>query len=871
MFTTLLLLAAVAPPPAAPPPTVIARWIEELGDDEFTVREAASRKLQNAGQLAEPALQKALNHTDAEIRLRAKTILAELKWGILPNTPEPIAELIRSYRAAARSERGEVLRKLLAAGEPGCRAVVRIAYAEDDALVRSEVFRGLTDSVFRQAPLLIDQGELSRLEALLELRLAADPRATATHYAAFHALTGQLPRTIALWEARSRSVVVPKWESEILAYLYRANGELDRAAKAAARAELMPLLEALLYESADWKTLAASPNEFPVPNETRSTRGQAVTAGYRLAYLRLAGKQENLQAQLDLLQNPKGSRADALPYAKALFLNGYADLGLEVLSKSEYSPRMVFEIYYAQNRVKQALAVVEAARKSGSSELASLEILEAKILAHLGEKERAFAQLKQYTDAIQPGADEPWHQDLVETELFLDRRQQALAATAKILTATGDNVRASRLLDKLFDPKGDEAYALYKVLRRLEPRQPFDQTLARLEKLLDGKEDVKDLVNRLKLDDAETPPDDWRIVGEVCRWAKQDKLAIDCFRQANTPLAWIRLADLHAANKDWDKAAMHYHAAYQLGLKQEIAPTGEATPCLALWLSGHALVQAGRQAEGKARMERAHLLPLADGQVRFDFLRALRKRKHQEAVRREEQSLRRFGEPILSEPDSYFTGEGLRAAAIDLATRKEWLRAADGYEQTFLRCLQPMMNFTRGSAYVTVPGHIFALRVKGLLTADRLDEALVEAARARRSLPGNIELATYLIPELEERGRSKEADDWYRQIREPFAEVLAAYPKCAWARNQIAWLAVSCRRDLDEALKHAQQAVALAPESASYHDTLAEVLFQLGKQDEAIAAQKKAIALQPDRAIYKKQLERFQSGDRSRPRIEEED
>lgn len=868
MFTALLLIAAVAPPPAKPTPAAIARWVEEMGDDSFAVRQAASVKLRAAGESAEEALLKALESKDAEIRTRAKAILAEFKWGLYGDTPPEIAELIRGYRAAARNERAAVARKLLAAGVPGCRAVVKIARAEEDPTVRREVYNQIVSNLSRVAASMLDEGRPAALEMMLEVGLAAEPKSWLTHYAAYHALTGRLPARVAEREAKASQPGAPRSEYEALAYLHRAGGDLAKATAAAKEAQSLPLLEAMLYEAADWKALAAR-------NDLPSFSGEDTWLAYRTAYLRLGGPAKAYQAHIDGLVKRGGmvghARDLALPIAKGLFLNGRGDLGLELLQTSGYSQKMVFEILSVQTRVKDALAVVEAARKSGSTaEMATLEILEARVLHQLGEADKALAALKKYTDAIKPGPDQPWHQDLVEAELILDRREQAFAAAAKILTATNDPVRAGRLFDKLFDPDGDDAFALYKALRKLDPKESVEKTIERLRAFVSGKGDAKALVNSLKLWDAEVPDASWLAAGEACAWAKQPKLAAECFRMANSARAWVRLGDLSTDAKDWAKAATYYHAAYKLALKSE-SPSGEGLPCLALWLSGHALARAGQADEGQARMERAHLLPLGDGEMRFDFVRALRKRGHKEAARREEEHLRRFGEPLLAEPNSYFAGEGLRAAAIDAGNRKDWLRAADGYEQTFLRCLQRSMNFTRGSAYVTVPGHIYATRARGLLAVGRIDEALAEAERARLSQPANVELAMRLVPELDRLGRKKDADTLYRQVRDRYAEVAAAYPKCAWARNQMAWLSACCRRDLDDGLAQARRAVELTPDAAPFHDTLAEVLFQLGKKDEAAAAQKKAIALQPGREEYKKRLKRIEAGDPNAPRVVEEE
>jgi hypothetical protein len=53
----------------------VRQLIVQLGDEKFTVREAAQRRLQAMGPLAFPELKKAINHADMEIVLRAERIL----------------------------------------------------------------------------------------------------------------------------------------------------------------------------------------------------------------------------------------------------------------------------------------------------------------------------------------------------------------------------------------------------------------------------------------------------------------------------------------------------------------------------------------------------------------------------------------------------------------------------------------------------------------------------------------------------------------------------------------------------------------------------------------------------------------------------
>jgi tetratricopeptide (TPR) repeat protein len=540
---------------------------------------------------------------------------------------------------------------------------------------------------------------------------------------------------------------------------------------------------------------------------------------------------------------------------------------------------MVFEILIVQNKVKEALALVETARKSSWMLLPVLEIHEARIRYHLGEKDKALATLKKYTEAIKKDVSLTWVVELVDAELAIGRRDQALAVTARMMTIQPAGNWQTTLFEKLFDKQADDAGLLWRLLRSFEPKEPFDKSLARLSAFLEGKASARDvsvLLDRFgkeKFVEAypREPKEIWRVLGEVALVGKQPERAIEAFRKGG-PGGLVRIGDMLAQKKQWAAAAVEYHGAYKQGLQGNLSQgiSAEALPCLALWLSGHALTQAGRASEGKAQMERAHLLPLGDAQMRFDFLRVLRRRGHREAARIEADLLRRTGEPSLGDPESYYTGEGLRTAAIEAASKKDWLKAADGYEQTFLRCLHPSMNFARAPAYVSVPSHIFLTRARGLLAAGKIDEALVETERARAMQPGNVEIAMHLVPELDRLGKKKEADALYKAIRDTYMVVIREYANSAFSRNQVAWLSACCRRDLDEALKHVRRAIELTPDSAAYHDTLAEVLFQLGKKDEAIAAQKKAIVLNPTRDYFKKQLKRLEAGDPRTPRPEEE-
>jgi Flp pilus assembly protein TadD len=75
-------------------------------------------------------------------------------------------------------------------------------------------------------------------------------------------------------------------------------------------------------------------------------------------------------------------------------------------------------------------------------------------------------------------------------------------------------------------------------------------------------------------------------------------------------------------------------------------------------------------------------------------------------------------------------------------------------------------------------------------------------------------------------------------------------------------LRATTRRDLEAAVQHARKAVELAPKQAGYLDTLAEALFQKGDTAGAVAVMKQCRELEPDNDYFRRQLARFDKGDR---------
>ncbi len=82
-FVLAAALRADAPPAEPPVDPAVAKLIEQLGDDDYRVRDEASRALKAAGPKVLPALHQALNNPDAEVHRRVYELLPVLESAAL--------------------------------------------------------------------------------------------------------------------------------------------------------------------------------------------------------------------------------------------------------------------------------------------------------------------------------------------------------------------------------------------------------------------------------------------------------------------------------------------------------------------------------------------------------------------------------------------------------------------------------------------------------------------------------------------------------------------------------------------------------------------------------------------------------------------
>ncbi len=846
-------LALSFPLPADQPPTSeqISRWVRQLGDNDFATRERASQLLWEAGEAAEAALTRAARSDDPEVARRARAVLDKFEWGVYPNTPKKVVGLISRYQGGDRNAKEEVVPELLQAGGPGLLALAKIAAAERDADFRPVLLYRIAQEAGRAVPDVLAEGNFAALEALTELGLAGGDETALANYVAFWLLRGRLDERVARHKAAAEKAG-DKRDAVVLVHLYRAQGDLAAARRWAEKSGRAALLSAILFEQGDWKELAR--------HEPETESGAPLERlGLRAAYHRLAGNRKEFDETVaGLSEVASGPDGDRLAGARALLLNDRPAEALALLAQGPHAVQAV-EVLLAALKPREALELAERVRPAAGARQPELDVLRARALLVTGDREAALKKFDDLAEQIGRKGEAGWPEHLIDAEWRAGLKERADAHCARVLAASDDVGTRRRCLGKVFPTSADAAEVWWEFLRRRRPGDEPAAVMKQVRAAVEGRLAAKELTalaadaGRAAEGLAPAEREKWlRALADALLAAGLDDEGQAYLEKAAAVgvanHALIGLGDVLARRGQWERAAEVYGRAWDRDRKGP----------LPLFLRGRALAAAGRAEEGRRATEAAHWLPLGDEFARSAFANALVKRGHAEAARRERDLLAR-----VSRPGSYFAGEAARLEANEALRNNDFLKAAEGHEKAMLRCLRPTVRFTEDSAYVGVPLFVHRLRARGLAAAGRADEALREVRACLELVPGHAELPIRLVPLLEKCGRKKEADELFGRVYEEHLRHCRDYPRSAALHNALAWLAANCRKNLGAALEHARKAVELEPENAGYLDTLAEVYFQRGNNDEAIKTMKKCLELSPTRTYYRKQLRRFEAGDAS--------
>lgn len=288
-----------------------------------------------------------------------------------------------------------------------------------------------------------------------------------------------------------------------------------------------------------------------------------------------------------------------------------------------------------------------------------------------------------------------------------------------------------------------------------------------------------------------------------------------------------------------------------------VEPINAAPPSATAALAGRAVAlrRLGKIEQSDAVWETLRLAPLnpaADSSR--DYVERLGTLEQPERQREAARTMLRFAAFERGKDRNFYSQTVTHASRLldrDPAAAARWMRIA------VIGNLSTAHLYPSG--YLTIPARWHA--ADAVATARANAEARVEThlQAALDYYPLNIAMVEEDLPKIREAGFDDLADAAVDRVFETGAKYLDEFGLDANTTNNLAWVTAINGRHYERALDFARRAVFLDPESVSYRDTLAELLFRLGRRSEAVEIQQQCLLDQPDLWHIHEQIERFRT------------
>ena len=846
-------------------PIEIRQLIKQLGSRDFELRQEATTALWRAGPAAQAALEDAAANANAEVRLRAARILEDFRYGILPDTPREVVAIIRRYRQGNENAAKAAWREL--ENRQAVQSMWTLLQNESQYKLRAYLEDRLHDYTIREAPRLVAAERFDDLDLLLPWA-ARNSDVGARFWAAYLMLQGSIDQEIEIVQHRLEDEPSDA-DVRLAVYLHRARGDLAEARDQALRLgeSLHGLRDRALFDSGDWQRLSEIASKVDLASNTDIEQ-----LGFFAAYHRLADQPERLQRTVDRIREVANLHASIKPHCwEALFLNLQSEQALEVLQDDD--PAAACKVLHRTGRIAEAFDAAgvgttpderaqwlerllpELRNRSNQARKrfdTALEIATA--LVTLGQRDEAHEMLERLRSTLTQQREAARFQALSEAAYRCGHYELAFECATDAIERDSSDAKITESLGKVFPRYSELATSWWYLQSKLGSAGTLPERMDRLRLLLDSNASAE-LRQRLLSDTFDaivelTTTEQERAsyletVGRTALLHGDRDLAERCLRQSSehSAKASVRLADLLAGQQLWSQAAELYEGGWER----------DSSQLTALYLAGEMRVKAGDEEQGAATMQQARLIPLAAATRYQQLVSGLFRRRYYEEARRQCELIVRTED--WGQEQMFNAANGLG----DLLYQEQPLAAADYWERRMLNCLREKWYFTDVYNYVHIPHLVHKTRAAGLLDAGQVDQAIVELRKCEQVWPGNLAAVEEFVPRLDKLGRTDFADELFDSAYANIEQTCRLFPDSALHHNNLAWTAAKCRRRLEEAMVHAQQALALAPDSAQYVDTLGEVYFQQGHVDKAIECARRCVELEPNTKFYQQQLERFQA------------
>ncbi len=757
-------------------------------------------------------------------------------------------------------------------------SLLKMLYAPSGLIAR-HLRRGETEAVER----LLDEHADSDLG---RLRLATCLLVTGQIDTRIHEVRGRLESAVDGEADRGEA----DGDRRLLIYLLRAKGDLAEACEVAEVLGDPGLLKAVCVEAGRWSRAAelvrnnACPLPIPTSHQPAEDRNQQQVEqlGLLAAYQRLGGDWEACDTTLSEVRQLSSSHPEdaVLQWlcAEALLLNGDVQHGLALVGKTHRS--RAFELHVLRHEYERAMELAgwnedtECDRKwleslpveegdASDTLLARTEfaLQVARMLYALGMPDEArqivslldgYVDDQHAEDSKATSARRQCREQLVAALLDMDDQQAAWKLAAR---AFPDSDTFSGLLSRLYSRQYVEARGWWLFFREQHSVESPATTLSRVHGVLRPSPDSDSeawtaLVDQV-LQGVESSTGANRKytllgVGQTCLRREDFTRALRCaelLTEEDDPDVLLMQAQALRGSQRWTAAAEAFYDLWRI----------DHSKLSALYLSGDALQQAGNCLDEAQRRKEQALTMALDSRARMGVaLDLMRNGLREEALTQLRLVLR-------TAPFEHSEWNEAARRLGEALQKSDTMHAAELLEYSVLDDLRTWFYLLNERDYLRTPAGIHRLRAVAAIDARKFASADREIQRALTALPGDIDLAQWIVPQWEQVGRQVEADALFDQVFEVYARPMRRYPESGLLNNDSAWLLARCNRRLDEALRRAEKAVNLAPNNASYLDTLAEVRFRMGDRESALRYSRRAVDLRPGYEPLREQLQRFRN------------
>ena len=258
-------------------------------------------------------------------------------------------------------------------------------------------------------------------------------------------------------------------------------------------------------------------------------------------------------------------------------------------------------------------------------------------------------------------------------------------------------------------------------------------------------------------------------------------------------------------------------------------------------------------------IHRATLAPLAHEAHRAALAYGLSVRNHEQASKQQWELLWEHGAP----DSPYRIDIAPRIAEGKVDSRADYTDALRDLEVSQLQLLHSKTSTSDVTYCVAIRALMARYRILDAISKKDLPSARKHIREAQRLLPLDIECVIDVYAALKGSANAALGQTFFDETLTGLHALCDTYPQLAEIHNEAAWLGARCRQKLDIALALAKHAVALAPDSPEYLDTLAEIYFQMQQREKAISLIQRCIEMNGDFPYFSRQLKRFQTGNPS--------